>query len=81
MAENPVAEMVAELARGLASSPDEVRVEAEDEGATTVLCLYVAEHDLGRVIGRGGRIAHSLRTLVRAAASARGERLSLEIVD
>ncbi len=73
--------MVAELARGLASQPDQVRVVAEDEGATTVLCLYVADDDLGRVIGRGGRIAHAFRTLVRAAAGARGERMSLEIVD
>lgn len=73
--------MVAELARGLVGKPDEVRVEAEDEGATTVLCLYVAEDDLGRVIGRNGRVAHALRALVRGAAGERGARVSLEIVD
>jgi predicted RNA-binding protein YlqC (UPF0109 family) len=73
--------MVAELAKALVENPDEVRVEAEDEGATTVLCLYVAEDDLGRVIGRNGRVAHALRALVRGAAGERGARMSLEIVD
>jgi len=73
--------MVAELARGLVDDPDAVRVEEEDEGATTVLCLYVAPDDLGRVIGRNGRVAHALRAVVRGAATHRGERVSLEIVD
>lgn len=73
--------MVAELARGLVSHPDEVRVEvAEDDGATS-LSLHVAEEDLGQVIGRGGRVARALRLVLRAAATARGERAALEIVD
>jgi predicted RNA-binding protein YlqC (UPF0109 family) len=46
-----------------------------------VLSLFVAESDLGQVIGRGGRVARALRTVLRAAASARGERAVLEIVD
>lgn len=73
--------MVATVARGLVDEPDEVRVEEVRDDDTTTVELYVAQTDLGRVIGRGGRIAHSLRTLVRGAARARGERARLDIVD
>lgn len=73
--------MVAELARGLVSHPEQVRVEASDDDGATSLSLYVAEEDLGQVIGRGGRVARALRLVLRAAASARGERAALEIVD
>ncbi len=73
--------MIASLARGLVDHPDEVRVERTVENDTVVLSLFVAESDLGQVIGRGGRVARALRTVLRAAASARGERAVLEIVD
>jgi predicted RNA-binding protein YlqC (UPF0109 family) len=73
--------MVVALARGLVDNPDRVEVREEDDGATCVLSLYVAEGDLGQVIGRGGRVARALRSVVRAAGTARGERYSLEIVD
>ncbi|MFN8122649.1 MAG: KH domain-containing protein [Thermoleophilia bacterium] len=76
-----LADMVATLARGLVDTPDEVRVEREREGDTTVLSLYVAQEDLGQVIGRGGRIARSLRLVTRQAAHAAGGRVNLEIVD
>ncbi|MCC6831356.1 MAG: KH domain-containing protein [Thermoleophilia bacterium] len=76
-----MADMVATLARGLVDTPDEVRVEREREGDTTVLSLYVAQEDLGQVIGRGGRIARSLRLVTRQAAHAGGGRVNLEIVD
>ncbi|MCB9010810.1 MAG: KH domain-containing protein [Actinobacteria bacterium] len=64
--------MVGELARGLVDSPRDVRVEVEDDGDGVVLSLYVAQEDLGQVIGRGGRIARSLRLLRRRAAQQRG---------
>jgi predicted RNA-binding protein YlqC (UPF0109 family) len=73
--------MIVSLARGLVDHPDEVRVERTVENDTVVLSLFVAESDLGQVIGRGGRVARALRTVLRAAASARGERAVLEIVD
>jgi len=73
--------MVVALARGLVDNPDRVEVREEDDDATCVLSLYVAEGDLGQVIGRGGRVARALRSVVRAAGTARGERYSLEIVD
>ena len=73
--------MVVALARGLVDNPDRVEGREEDDDATCVLSLYVAEGDLGQVIGRGGRVARALRSVVRAAGTARGERYSLEIVD
>ena len=73
--------MIAALARGLVDNPDQVRVERSDDGDATVLSLYVAEEDLGQVIGRGGRIARALRQVLRAGATASGQRVTLEIVD
>jgi uncharacterized protein len=59
-----------------------VRVEQwEDEDGTLVLELHVAEDDIGKVIGRQGRLARALRTIVRAGGVAAGQRLALEIAD
>ena len=75
-------ELVAELARRLVDEPDAVRVEqVEEEDGTLVLRLHVAEGDVGKVIGRQGRLARALRTIVRAGGVAEGRRLALEIVD
>ena len=75
-------ELIAELARRLVDEPDEVRVESyEDEDGTLVYELIVAESDVGKVIGRQGRLARALRTIVRAGGVAAGRRLALEIVD
>ncbi len=69
------------IARALVDAPDEVEVEAFDEGGQTVLELFVAEDDLGRIIGRGGRMARSLRTIVNAASVRTRKRYQLEIVE
>jgi predicted RNA-binding protein YlqC (UPF0109 family) len=74
-------EMIGALARGLVEHPERVEVREERDGDTRVISLYVAEEDLGQVIGRGGRVARALRIVLRAASTARGERASLEIVD
>lgn len=75
-------ELVAELARRLVDEPDAVRVEqVEEEDGTLLLRLHVAEDDIGKVIGRQGRLARALRTIVRAGGVAAGRRLALEIVD
>ena len=75
-------ELVAELARRLVDEPDAVRVEqVEEEDGTLLLRLHVAEGDVGKVIGRQGRLARALRTIVRAGGVAAGRRLALEIVD
>ena len=77
-----MAELVAELARRLVDEPDAVRVEeVEGEDGSLVLRLYVAENDVGKVIGRQGRLARALRTIVRAGGVEAGRRLQLEIVD
>ena len=75
-------ELIAELARRLVDDPSEVRVEQyTDDDGTLVYELIVAEDDVGKVIGRQGRLARALRTIVRAGGTASGQRLALEIVD
>jgi uncharacterized protein len=74
-------ELLADLARRLVDEPDAVRVEEVDgEDGSLILRLHVAEGDVGKVIGRQGRIARALRTLVRAGGPQAGRRLQLEIV-
>jgi len=76
-----VRELLEELARRLVDEPDAVRVEQVDgDDGSLVFQLYVAEGDVGKVIGRQGRIARALRTLVRAGGVEAGRRLQLEIV-
>jgi uncharacterized protein len=75
-------DLVADLARRLVDDPDAVRVEeVEEEDGTLLLRLHVAEGDVGKVIGRQGRLARALRTVVRAGGVEAGRRLQLEIVD
>jgi predicted RNA-binding protein YlqC (UPF0109 family) len=70
------------LAEGLVDAPDEVSVaEVETDSGTIVLELSVAADDYGRVIGRGGRTAHALRTVVKAAATGEGCHVLVDIVD
>lgn len=69
------------LARRLVERPDEVKVEEFDEDDAYVIELTVAPDDLGRVIGRGGRIARAMRTLVRAGGAHGDRRVLLEIVE
>ena len=76
-----MAELLEYLARQLVDEPDAVRVERVDEDDTVVLRLHVAEEDLGKVIGRQGRIARALRTIVRAGSAQEQRRVQLEIVD
>ena len=76
-----MAELVAELARRLVDEPDAVRVEeVEEADGTLLLRLHVAEGDVGKVIGRQGRLARALRTVVRAGGVEAGRRIQLEIV-
>jgi len=75
-----LAELVAFLAQRLVDDPSAVRVEEAEEDGSLVLRLHVAQEDLGKVIGRGGRIARALRTVVRAGGVHEGRRVVLEIV-
>jgi uncharacterized protein len=76
-----VDELLAWIARGLVDDPGAVRVERVDEGDVVVLQLRVAPDDVGKVIGRQGRIARALRTVVRSAGARGDRRLVLEIAD
>jgi hypothetical protein len=76
-----VAELLAYLARELVDDPEAVRVEAEERDGSLVLLLHVAPDDIGKVIGRGGRIVRALRTVVRASAVREGQRVLVEIAD
>jgi predicted RNA-binding protein YlqC (UPF0109 family) len=77
-----VDELLAYLARALVDEPDAVEVERfEEDDGTVVLELAVGDDDYGKVIGRGGRTAHALRTLVKAAAVKEQRRVLVDIVD
>ncbi|MDD6275681.1 MAG: KH domain-containing protein [Clostridia bacterium] len=73
-------ELLTKIAQGLVSNPDAVSVEQEqDEEGTVVYHLHVAPEDMGRVIGKQGRIAKAIRTVMRAAASRSEQKISVEI--
>jgi uncharacterized protein len=74
-------DLLAYLAKQLVDEPDAVRVESSERDGLTVLQLRVAPDDVGKVIGRQGRIARALRTLVRASAGRSRQRVVLEIVE
>ncbi|HST56983.1 MAG TPA: KH domain-containing protein [Solirubrobacteraceae bacterium] len=75
-------ELLEYLVRGLVDRPEDVSVEQfEEDDGTIVLELCVAEDDYGKVIGRGGRTAHALRTVLKAAAVTQKRRVLVDIVD
>ena len=74
-------ELIEFLARGLVDNPDEVRIEEEGDRERVVYHLEVAEGDMGKVIGKEGRIANAMRSLLKVAAARDGTRVSLEIGD
>ncbi len=76
-----MSELLAYLARELVDDPEAVRVETEERDDALVLHLHVAPDDVGKVIGRQGRIARALRTLVRASAASEHRRVLVEIAD
>ena len=74
-------ELITWIARRLVDAPDEVRVERVERDDAVVLRLHVAPEDVGKVIGRQGRLARALRTLVRTASARSDTRLLLEIAE
>jgi hypothetical protein len=74
-----VAELIEWIARRLVDEPDAVRVETEEREDAIVFHLHVAADDVGKVIGRQGRIARALRSIVRAGGARASERYLLEI--
>ncbi len=69
------------IAKSLVDAPDEVKVQAVEEDDTTVLELRVAQPDLGKVIGKQGRTARSIRTILGAAGMKLHKRFTLEIIE
>ena len=74
-------ELLTWIARGLVDEPDAVQVEEVRQEGTTVLQLRVAPDDVGKVIGRQGRIARALRAIVRASGARTHRRVVLEIME
>ena len=76
-----MAELLEWIARRLVDEPDAVRVETEEREDAVVFHLYVAPDDVGKVIGRQGRLARALRSIVRASGARADRRYLLEIAD
>jgi hypothetical protein len=74
-------ELVEFLVRSLVADRDAVRVDELDSNGDTVFEVHVADDDLGRVIGRDGRVANAIRTIAKAAATRDGGRVMVEIVE
>lgn len=74
-------ELVEFMVRSLVDSPDEVSVNVIEGEKSTILELHVASEDVGKVIGKQGRIAKAIRTILSASATKDGKRATLEILD
>ncbi len=73
-------ELVEYIAKSLVEDPSQVRVTEQISGNSTILELEVAPEDMGRVIGKSGRVANAMRSLVRVVAAKQGKRITLEII-
>ncbi len=73
-------ELIEYMAKALVDDPDQVQVEEIEGTSATIYELSVGPEDMGRVIGKQGRVANAMRTLLRAAAARQGRRVTLEIV-
>lgn len=72
-------QILTDIAKAIVDEPDEVTVIENDNGNSVVLTLSVAAPDMGKVIGRNGRIAKAIRTVMKAAANADGKKVTVEI--
>jgi predicted RNA-binding protein YlqC (UPF0109 family) len=73
-------DLVEYIAKSIVNAPDDVQVTEEEDEQGIILKLQVADEDKGRVIGKQGRIAEAMRTLIRVKAAKAGTRATLEIV-
>ena len=74
-------ELVEFIIKSLVDNPDQVEVHEIDERSETVVEISVAQPDMGRVIGKSGRVINSIRSIVQVAAAKQGRRVSVEIVE
>ena len=73
-------ELVLDIAKALVDNPDEVNIEETIKEDEIILTLKVSQDDMGKVIGKQGRIAKAIRTVIRSAANRENKKVSLEIV-
>ena len=78
---NDLKELLTYIAKNLVDNPDEVNVTEREDESETVFELRVNATDMGKVIGRQGRIAKEIRALMRSVAARQGKRISVDIVD
>lgn len=74
-------ELIEYIARSLVDSPTEVQVRQERLGGKVHLELRVSKEDMGRVIGKSGRVANAMRVLMRVAAAREGKQVSLDVIE
>ena len=72
-------QILTDIAKSIVDEPDEVTVLVNENGNSVVLTLSVAPNDMGKVIGRNGRIAKAIRTVMKAAANSMGKKVTVEI--
>lgn len=81
MKQDQLSSLLEYLAKSLVDNPEEVAVEEYRAGNTVHLDLHVGQEDIGRVIGKRGRVANSLRTLLRVVAARNGKQVAMDVVD
>lgn len=69
------------VVKSLVNNPDGVRIEENDNGNEVVFGVHVAPEDMGRIIGKGGRIAKAVRSLMKAASFKENKKVNVEIID
>jgi len=74
-------DLIEYIATSLVDDPTQVKVQQERAGSQTILKLQVAKEDMGRIIGKSGRVANAMRVLLRVTAAQEGKRISLDIVE
>ena len=74
-------ELIEFIATSLVDDPTQVQVNQSRRGSTVIFRLQVAKEDMGRVIGRSGRVANAIRTLLNVAAAREGKQATLDVVD
>jgi predicted RNA-binding protein YlqC (UPF0109 family) len=74
-------ELIEYIAKSLVEHPDEVQVRQSGGGSRVRIELSVSKDDMGRVIGKGGKVANSIRTLLRVAAEREGKQATLDVVE
>jgi predicted RNA-binding protein YlqC (UPF0109 family) len=76
-----VKELVQYIAQSLVDDPSKIEISEIDENGNVRIELRVAKEDMGRIIGKGGRVANSIRVLLRVAAAKEGKRVSLDVIE